>query len=287
MAEQKKTKIAILPFPDLQRQTVTLLGSFIAEELTTDLFTTGKFKIVERNLLKQVLNELKLGQTGAVDAASAKQLGKLTGVDAIIAGTIADLGSNIAVNCRLIETETGEIFSAAKAKIKKDENILKIFGETIENTDIKEINAKVKNEVTEKNISEGVYDVEADEIDIPAHYKFGMSKIEVSKAYLKINFYVKSYGFGGTFYLKEAYILNPAKEKHDLKKVEGLEHGKGGISVGGIKVEKARDSYSKNINANSSIWGSLYFPRFDMKSADFLLYINGYEASVKLVQVQK
>jgi len=38
------TKVAIIPFPDLQKQTVTLLGSFIAEELTTDLFTTGKFQ---------------------------------------------------------------------------------------------------------------------------------------------------------------------------------------------------------------------------------------------------
>src|SRR4030042_1370572 len=56
MLEQKKTKIAIIPFPDLQRQSVTVLGSFLAEELTTNLFTTGKFMIVERSLLKQVLD---------------------------------------------------------------------------------------------------------------------------------------------------------------------------------------------------------------------------------------
>jgi len=131
MLEQKKTKIAIIPFPDLQQQTVTVLGSFIAEELTTNLFATGKFKIIERSLLKQILDELKLSQTGIVDAASAKELGKMTGVDAIIAGTLADLGDTIAMNCRLIETQSGEVFAAAKSKFTKDKNIENLLGASI------------------------------------------------------------------------------------------------------------------------------------------------------------
>ena len=131
MVEQKKTKIAIIPFFDLQKQETTVLGSYLAEELTTNLFMTGKFKIIERSLLKQVLDELKLSQTGVVDPNSAKELGRMAGVDAIITGTTVDLGVYIAINCRLIETESGEIFAAAKAKIKKDANVAKIMGDTI------------------------------------------------------------------------------------------------------------------------------------------------------------
>jgi curli biogenesis system outer membrane secretion channel CsgG len=126
MAEKEKTKIAIIPFPNLSNE-ITKLGSYLAEELTTNLFISGKFKIVERSLLKQVLDELKLSQMGVVDPGSAKELGKMAGVDAIVAGTIADLGSYVAVNCRLIETETGEVFAAAKAKINKVENISKMM----------------------------------------------------------------------------------------------------------------------------------------------------------------
>ncbi len=142
MVEQKKTKIAIIPFPDIQKQKVNVFGSFIAEELTTNLFTTGKFKIVERSLLKQVLDELKLGQTGIVDANSAKELGKLTGVDAIIAGTITDLGSTIAINCRLIETQSGEVFAAAKTRILKNKDLEKMLGEGSEDVNSKRSNSK-------------------------------------------------------------------------------------------------------------------------------------------------
>ncbi len=129
MVEKNKTIIAIIPFSDIQKQRVNAFGSFIAEELTTNLFMTGKFKIVERTLLRQLLDELKLGQTGVIETKSAKELGKIAGVEAIIAGTITDLGSAIAINCRLIETESGEVFAAAKARIKKDRDIEKMLNE--------------------------------------------------------------------------------------------------------------------------------------------------------------
>lgn len=160
MAEQKMTKIAIIPFPDLAKQSITVLGSFLAEELTTNLFTTKKFKIVERSLIKQVLEELKLGQTGIVDAASAKELGKMTGVDAIIAGTITDLGSSVAVNCRLIDTQSGEVFAAAKSRFIKDASISSLLGEIkqdaenegLSDNDKKEEKRRKKGEITYEDV---------------------------------------------------------------------------------------------------------------------------------------
>jgi len=145
MAEKKKTKIAVIPFQDLRTDMVTTLGKYIAEELTTSLFNSGKFNIIERNLLNKVLEELKLSQTGAVDPSSAKELGKITGVDAVVTGTIQDLVNRVAVNCRLIETETGNIFAAASEKIMKNESISKLMGEVIEG-DLKTEEKKVKEE---------------------------------------------------------------------------------------------------------------------------------------------
>ncbi len=126
MADKDKIKIAIIPFPNLE-QKMTRLGNYIAEELTTNLFLSGRYKIVERSLLNQVLDELKLSQTGVVNPSSAKELGNMTGVDALVTGTVADIGTYVAVNCRLIETESGEVFAAAKAKIIKDNNIAKLL----------------------------------------------------------------------------------------------------------------------------------------------------------------
>ncbi len=121
MSEKYKTKIALIPFQYLRPGMVTTLGKYIAEELTTALFNSGKFKIIERNLLNTVLDELKLSQTGAINPSSAKELGKVTGVDAVVVGTIQDLANRFGVNCRMIETESGEIFAAASIKIIKEE----------------------------------------------------------------------------------------------------------------------------------------------------------------------
>jgi curli biogenesis system outer membrane secretion channel CsgG len=125
-AKQEKQRIAVIPFHELEGQP-TIFGTYIAEELVTNLFQLGNFKIVERQLLDKVLGELKVEQTGAIDPATAKQVGKIAGVDAIVTGSITDLNTMVAVNCRLIDTTTGEVFAAAKTMIAKDDDVAKIM----------------------------------------------------------------------------------------------------------------------------------------------------------------
>jgi TolB-like protein len=126
MTEQKKHTIAVIEFADLQGN-VTDFGRFLSEELTTKLFETGKFKVIERQLLNKVITEQKLNLTGMVDPESAKKLGKILGVDAICSGTIADLGQSLEINARLISTQTGAIIAVASTKIFKDDSVLSLL----------------------------------------------------------------------------------------------------------------------------------------------------------------
>jgi curli biogenesis system outer membrane secretion channel CsgG len=129
-AKQEKQKIAVLPFHELDGQP-TVLGTYLAEELVTNLFQLGNFKIVERQLLDKVMGELKVEQSGAIDPKTAKEIGRIAAVDAIVTGSITDLESFVAVNCRLIDTTTGEVFGAAQTKITKDEDVNKIMRTTL------------------------------------------------------------------------------------------------------------------------------------------------------------
>jgi len=122
VTKERKQKIGVLPFVELDGRP-TMLGAFLSEELTTKLFTAGGFEIVERTLLGKVMAQLKLNASGAIDADQAKQIGKLAGVDAIVTGTITDLQSSIALNCRLIDVLTGRVFGAAQTRIVKDDDI--------------------------------------------------------------------------------------------------------------------------------------------------------------------
>jgi len=96
-AKEQKRKIAVLPFRELDGRP-TVLGTYISEELVTDLFTIGGLDIVERSMLDRILGEIKLGQTGLIDAETATKVGKIAGVDAIVTGTITDLQSYVALN---------------------------------------------------------------------------------------------------------------------------------------------------------------------------------------------
>lgn len=126
LSQEKKSKIAIMEFPDLNGQ-VSESGKFIPEELTTRFFRTKRFDVVECQLINKVIDEQRLGVTGMLDANSAAEIGKMLGVEAIVTGTITDIGASIRINARMIATQTGSVFAVSSANISKDDYILALM----------------------------------------------------------------------------------------------------------------------------------------------------------------
>ncbi len=65
-------------------------GVIVANNLITFLFSnaSGDIKILERENLKSILEEMKLGQIGVVSASSAKEMGRVYGIDVAIMGSV-------------------------------------------------------------------------------------------------------------------------------------------------------------------------------------------------------
>ncbi len=140
LSQNQKSKIAVIEFSDIQGN-VTNLGRYLAEELTTRLYLTGKFEVVERQLLNKILQEHQLSLSGMIDENSAVELGKILGVDAVATGSITDLGTSVKVNARLISTESGKVFSVASVRIFKDDTIRELLEQTANSSGL------VKNQV--------------------------------------------------------------------------------------------------------------------------------------------
>ncbi len=118
-------KVAIVEFTDLSGFQ-SILGQFISEELVTQLTSgtnAGKFDVVERRLLARVLQEQQLTDSSLFDAASITKIGKILGIQVLITGSIADLGTEIKINARAISVESAKVFSAAAIKITKTESV--------------------------------------------------------------------------------------------------------------------------------------------------------------------
>lgn len=63
-------------------------GAIASSMLTSRLFESKFFRLVERERVLQILEEHKLAMAGVVDAATAKEVGRLLGVDALIFGEV-------------------------------------------------------------------------------------------------------------------------------------------------------------------------------------------------------
>ncbi len=66
LSDNNKSKIAIIEFSDIERN-ITNLGRYVAEELTTKLYRTNQFEIVERQLMNKLIQEQNLSLHGYID----------------------------------------------------------------------------------------------------------------------------------------------------------------------------------------------------------------------------
>lgn len=113
--------LAVIPFEDISRAAKSSnIGRTVTEYLHGRLSENKNLNIVERSMIDRVLQELNLNMTGLIDAENAKQAGKLISADAIICGTVTEIGMYFDINLRIIDVEEGKILSSAIAEIKKD-----------------------------------------------------------------------------------------------------------------------------------------------------------------------
>lgn len=130
MEQQQKRKLAILDFTKLDGS-VDNFGRYVAERLITSLFLTKRFQVIERRQLDKILAELKLNLSDLIDPKNAQRFGRVYGVDAIASGSVSELATTVEVNARLIETETGRVFSVASARFVKDRDVAALLGQAI------------------------------------------------------------------------------------------------------------------------------------------------------------
>ena len=101
--------IAVSPFQNLGQQSYTPLSKGLAEMIITDLSKVKTLKVVERVQLKALMDELKLSQSGLVDAKSAPRVGKLLGAGKITTGSFLDLDQEkIRLDAAVTQTESGK-----------------------------------------------------------------------------------------------------------------------------------------------------------------------------------
>ena len=109
-------RVAVVEFSEKGSADIPDAGAIAAEWMISSLGKLNKYDLVERVLLKKILEEQKLGQSGLIDSKTATKIGKLYGVNAIVSGSVMTWGGISSISARLINTEDGSIISTGDVK---------------------------------------------------------------------------------------------------------------------------------------------------------------------------
>ena len=102
--------VAVLPFAFKGAPSETYGGAF--EAMVDALVNQGRFKVVSRDQLENILRELKLSSSGLVDQASALKAGKLAAAEAIMVATVNESPKAVEIYAQLINTETSTVLAS-------------------------------------------------------------------------------------------------------------------------------------------------------------------------------
>jgi TolB-like protein len=126
-----KHQLAVVDFTDLQGQ-VTELGRFIAEEIALGFVVSKKpITVIDRIHLRSLLQEHKLASSGIIDPATARKLGEIAGVDALVTGTITPLGDNVRLVVKVMDTRTAQILAATSVNMATTKAIEELLSKGI------------------------------------------------------------------------------------------------------------------------------------------------------------
>ncbi|MDP6593754.1 MAG: CsgG/HfaB family protein [Candidatus Marinimicrobia bacterium] len=85
----------------------------LTNRLRDELVNTGKYTVIERGKMEEILKEQAFQQIGCTSDECAVEVGKLLSVEGIIIGSISNVGSVYSVSARIVSVESGEITKSA------------------------------------------------------------------------------------------------------------------------------------------------------------------------------
>jgi hypothetical protein len=107
----RKDHIAVLDFDAAGASAEQVLA--LTNQLRADLLKTGRFVVVDRSQINQILDEQAFQQSGCTSEECAVQVGRILGIEKIISGTVTKVSADLwQVSAILVEVETAETLRA-------------------------------------------------------------------------------------------------------------------------------------------------------------------------------
>ena len=111
-------------------------GRYFADHLEAGLIqlSDGRFQMVERNRLQEVLREGKFQVDGLTDPKSSQELlGRIRGLDGMVLGSLTrfDVTRTLEITCNIVRLPDAALIGSATIKLQLNPDLLTLFGDTV------------------------------------------------------------------------------------------------------------------------------------------------------------
>ncbi len=165
----------LLPFSNLQgKPTIAVVdftanaateseASALTDRLRTELVETGKWKVVEREMMNVLLAEQGFQMSGCVSDECIVATGRILGADKMIAGSIVNADSIYTVSAKIVDVQTGKTIRTVELNQNEMEELFKSGMGNVARMLSEEQEADLQKEFTQSNSEESV-DKQSDDI---------------------------------------------------------------------------------------------------------------------------
>jgi TolB-like protein len=125
----KRDRLAVLDFVDA-KGTVTPIGQFLAEELSTQILVSGELKVVDHTILGSTLKKFHITQLEPAQASAVKRAAKALSADVFVTGSYLESPDGFRVTVKLLSPGTVQLLGATRGTIPKTGPLAEVIKET-------------------------------------------------------------------------------------------------------------------------------------------------------------
>ncbi len=119
--QDKRPGVAVFPFYNggsygEKREDLALLQVGLQQALMSELAANTSLRVVDRSMIRELLQEQDLGASGRVDPQTAARIGRVVGAKYAITGGFIDLYGEFQLTGRIIDVETTEVLRSAQVQ---------------------------------------------------------------------------------------------------------------------------------------------------------------------------
>jgi hypothetical protein len=114
MAQDRKVAVF-----DPAGRVVDEIKTIVREEISSVIVNADGYSVLERELIDKVLKENRFQESGLVEDSQISEMGRRMGATLVLVSSVAQIGNNYYISCKLIDVETARIEKQRTAQTQR------------------------------------------------------------------------------------------------------------------------------------------------------------------------